>query len=215
MDNLLEIACFNLESCLIAQKAGAHRIEFCTDYASGGLTPSFQEIAKVRQLIKIPLHVIIRFKNDDIKPMEEAIWFCNKFKIDGVVFGVLKDKTIDILSCVKLVELAESMQCTFHRDIDKCLNIDESVEQLIDIGFHNVLTSGGKENALEGIETIARLQQKYGEKINIIPGGGIRPNNIKLIKEKTGCTTFHSAALQQNNLIADEQIITDLLKQLV
>ncbi|MBP9069972.1 MAG: copper homeostasis protein CutC, partial [Bacteroidia bacterium] len=75
---LLEIACFNIESCLIAQKAGAHRIEFCNDYESGGLAPSFQEIAKARQLIKIPLHVIIRFKKDEVKLMEEAIWFCNK-----------------------------------------------------------------------------------------------------------------------------------------
>ncbi len=207
----LEIACFNIESCLIAQKAGANRIEFCNDYESGGITPSFQEIAKVRQLIKIPLHVIIRFKNDDVKMMEEAIWFCKKFKIDGVVFGVIKESAVDILPCVKLVELASPMKCTFHRYIDKCANMDESIEQLIDIGFHNVLTSGGKENALEGIEIIAKLQQKYGDKINIIPGGGIRPNNVKLIKEKTNCNTFHSSAMDLSTKTVDETIIKDLL----
>lgn len=211
MANLLEIACFNIESCLIAQKSGAHRIEFCNDYESGGLTPSFQEIAKARQLIKIPLHVIIRFKKDEVKLMEEAIWFCKKFKIDGVVFGVLKDKAIDILSCVKLVELAKPMKCTFHRYIDKCTNINESIEQLIDIGFDTVLTSGGKETALEGIETIAKLQLDYGNKIAIIPGGGIRPNNIQQIKEKTQCSTFHSAALDPISKNVDENIIKELL----
>jgi len=215
MANLLEIACFNIESCLIAQKSGAHRIEFCNDYVSGGLTPSFQEIAKARQLIKIPLHVIIRFKKEEIKLMEEAIWFCKKFKIDGVVFGILKENSIDILSCVKLFELAGPMHCTFHRYIDKCINLGESIEQLIDIGFQNVITSGGKENALDGIETITKLQQKYGEKINIIPGGGIRPNNIQSLKERTHCTTYHSSALIQNSDVADEQIITELLQQLV
>lgn len=215
MGNLLEIACFNIESCLIAQKAGAHRIEFCNDYQSGGLTPSFQDIAKARQLIKIPLHVIIRFKKDEIKQMEEAIWFCKKFNIDGVVFGILKEKTIDILSCVKLVELAGTMACTFHRDIDKCTNIFESVEQLIDIGFTNVLTSGGKQNAKEGIETIAKLQEKYGDKINILAVGGIRPDNLTEIKEKTHCSNFHSAALKHPLNTADEQMITELLKQLV
>ncbi len=60
-----------------------------------------------------------------------------------------------------------------------------------------------------------QLQQKYGDKINIIPGGGIRPNNIKLIQENTNCTTFHSAAIKPNSEVADEQIITDLIKQLV
>jgi copper homeostasis protein len=208
---ILEIACFNVESCVIAQKAGADRIEFCNDYASGGLTPSFQDIAKVRQLIQLPLHVIIRFKKDDVKQMEEAIWFCKKFKIDGVVFGALKENNVDILSCVKLVELARPMKCTFHRYIDQCKDIDASIEQLIDIGFDNVLTSGGKENAVDGIDTISRLQMNFGDKITIIPGGGVRANNVKLIKEKTNCHTFHSSALLQNDKNVNETIIKELL----
>jgi copper homeostasis protein len=209
---MLEIACFNIESCVIAQKAGAHRIEFCTDYENGGYTPSFQEIGKVRQVIKIPLHVMIRFKNDEIKPMEEAIWFCKKFNIDGVVFGIVKENKVDILPCAKLVDLAGSMKCTFHRYIDKCSDLDESIEHLIDIGFDSVLTSGGKANALEGLDTIARLQQKYGQKITIIPGGGIRGNNVKEIKEKTKCTVFHSAARSLNSKNTEESMVKDLLQ---
>ncbi len=208
---MLEIACFNIESCLIAEKAGAHRIEFCTDYESGGFTPSFQEIGKIRQLIKIPIHVMIRFKNDEIKPMEEAIWFCKKFNVDGVVFGIVKENKVDILPCAKLVDLAGNMKRTFHRYIDKCLDIDQSIEQLIDIGFDSVLTSGGKANALEGIETIARLQEKFGDKINIIPAGGVRPDNVKLIKEKTNCTQFHSSALHLKSKTANAAIIKELL----
>src|ERR1051326_5298875 len=102
---LLEIACFNIESCLIAQNAGAHRVEFCTDYSGGGYTPSFQDIGKARQLIKIPLHVIIRFKNDEMKPMEDAIRFCEKNNLNGVVFGVLKDKKVDAQQCNRLLNL--------------------------------------------------------------------------------------------------------------
>jgi copper homeostasis protein len=208
---MLEIACFDLQSCVIAQNAGAHRIEFCNDYDGGGYTPSFQDIAKARQLIKIPLHIIIRFKKDNIKMMEEAVWFCRKFKVDGVVFGIVKDNAVDILPCVKLVELASPMKCTFHRDIDQCSNMDESIERLIDIGFDNVLTSGGKNSALEGLDEIARLQNTYGSKITIIPGGGIRPDNVKTIKEKTKCTVFHSAALDLNSKNTSESIVKELL----
>lgn len=208
---MLEIACFNIDSCLIAQKAGAHRIEFCTDYEHGGYTPSFQEIGKIRQHIKIPLHVMIRFKNEEIKPMEEAIWFCKKFNVDGVVFGVVKENKVDILPCAMLVDMAGNMKCTFHRYIDTCANIDESIEQLIDIGFDSVLTSGGKTNAMEGIDTLAHLQEKYGDKINIIPGGGIRPDNVKLIKQKTNCKIFHSSAMNLNSKTADEAMIKELL----
>ena len=41
---LLEIACFNSESCLIAQNTGADRIEFCENYSVGGITPTDEEI---------------------------------------------------------------------------------------------------------------------------------------------------------------------------
>ena len=37
---MLEIACFNKESALIASRAGADRIEFCAGFEVGGTTPS-------------------------------------------------------------------------------------------------------------------------------------------------------------------------------
>jgi copper homeostasis protein len=208
---LLEIACFNIESCVIAQNAGAHRVEFCTDYSKGGYTPSFQDIGKTRQLIKIPLHVIIRFKNEEIKPMEDAIKFCEKNNIDGVVFGILRNKTVDAQLCHRLLNLCGGMKTTFHRYIDECINIEESVQTLMDLGFDNVLTSGGEKTAEEGVDAISFLREKYGQQINIIPGGGIRPGNIKMLREKTKCTTFHSAALDLNSKNASEKIIKELL----
>jgi copper homeostasis protein len=37
--SVLEIACFDYESALIAAKAGAGRIEYCHDYSMGGKSP--------------------------------------------------------------------------------------------------------------------------------------------------------------------------------
>ena len=50
-NKLLEIACFNIESCLLAQDAGADRIEFCADYSLGGITPQHHDILKAKQLV--------------------------------------------------------------------------------------------------------------------------------------------------------------------
>lgn len=214
---MLEIACFSIESCLMAQNAGAHRIEFCTNYESGGLTPSFDHILKVRDQIHIPLHVIIRFSTnsfiaDHLKEMQNAITFCRENHVDGVVFGSLNKKNeVDIETCEILLEKVGSMHCTFHRDIDKCEDLEGNVQKLINLGFNSVLSSGGKANALEGATNLAGLQSKFGYQIEVIAGGGIRPNNIAQIIKRTQCGTYHSAALDENSKNVDPQMIEDLL----
>lgn len=208
---VLEIACFNVQSCLIAQEAGADRIEFCVDYNSGGITPAKTDIIEVKKLLQIPLHVIIRprggnfiYSNEEIEIMKNYILFCKQHHIDGVVFGILKpDITINTNANKELVELAKPMSVTFHRAIDECIDIEKALDEIIGLGFNKVLSSGGKQSALAGIETLKNCQEKFGEKITIIPGGGIRSNNIELIVKETKCKQFHSAALSNSIDITD------------
>lgn len=219
-NNLLEIACFNIESCLLAQDAGANRIEFCADYSIGGITPKHHDILKVKQLLHIPLHVIIRprggdfnYNEKEIETIKKDILFCKEHHINGVVFGGLtEDKKINKVVNIELIELAGNMSTTFHRAIDECNNIQEAMNDIVSIGFNRVLTSGGKLNALDGIEVLKYLQEVYHEKIIIIPGGGIRSNNIELISKETGCNEFHSAALINDKELTDREEIK-LLKE--
>ena len=208
---VLEIACFNVQSCALAQEAGADRIEFCDNYSLGGITPSQTDIIEAKKLLHIPLHVIIRprggnfvYDTEEIEMMKRDILFCKEQQLDGVVFGILNlDNTIDVKANKELLELAKPMSVTFHRAIDECNNIENAFQEIIRLGFNKVLTSGGKQNALEGIDTLKRCQETFGEKITIIPGGGIRSNNIELITKETGCIQFHSAALTNSSDIAD------------
>jgi copper homeostasis protein len=201
---LLEIACFNLQSCYIAESAGADRIEFCHDYDIGGITPAHKDIAELSVRIRIPFHVIIRprggnfiYDSAELEQMKRDILFCREKKVQGVVFGILKNNnTVDESACAELLELAKPMHCTFHRAIDSCEDLFASTEILIRLGFDSVLTSGKKENAFEGTEILKKLQRKYGAKINIIAGGSVRSENIDEIHRISGCTTFHSSALR-------------------
>ncbi|HWY12994.1 MAG TPA: copper homeostasis protein CutC, partial [Bacteroidia bacterium] len=93
---LLEIACFNLRSCLIAQKAGAHRIELCENYKAGGITPSQNLIIEARKNLQIDLFVMIRpregiffYYNSEFEQMKSQIKFCKENKCNGIVFGIL------------------------------------------------------------------------------------------------------------------------------
>lgn len=220
---VLEIACFNLQSCAQAQEAGADRIEFCDNYHSGGITPSKSDIIEARKIIHIPLHVIIRprggnfvYDTEEIEIMKRDVLFCKELNVNGVVFGALNsDNTIDLIANKELVELAKPMSVTFHRAIDECENTEKALKEIIGLGFNKVLTSGGKKSAIEGIETLKSYQEKYGKKITIIPGGGIRSSNIASIAKETQCHQFHSAAITDSTSISDPLEIKHLKLKLL
>lgn len=211
---LLEVACFDVESCFIAEQAGAGRIEFCSDYSSGGVTPLWDDILKVKKGLSIPLHVIIRprggnfvYSTTEMDAMKRDILFCKEHQVNGLVFGVLtSDHAIDVRANNELIGLCAGLSCTFHRAVDECMDIDRAVDDIINLGFHSVLTSGGKRNVIEGIDHLTRLQKTVGEQITIMPGGGVRSSNIAQLLEQTGCREFHSAAMINQVINAGEII---------
>ncbi|MBL7932514.1 MAG: copper homeostasis protein CutC [Bacteroidia bacterium] len=217
LKKVLEIACFNLESALIAQSAGADRIELCTDYSSGGISPKIELVKETREKIQIPLHVIVRSRDGNFCynafELEEMVAYtelCKNAGVNGVVFGALTDdKKIDLEACSTVKKAAGNMTLTFHRAIDECVDIKRGLQEIISLDYHRVLTSGGKQNAMNGIQSLKEMQNEFGNKIIIMPGGGIRSNNIKQILD-TGCKEFHSAAITKSGALTDSQEIENL-----
>lgn len=216
---ILEIACFNLESCLIAQKAGANRIELCENYSEGGLTPSQHLIQEARQKLKIDLFVMIRpragnfvYSDDEFEQMKKQILFCKENKCDGFVFGILtSENKVDVKKCKELVDLAKPLPSTFHRAFDEIKDSEAALEELINCGFKRILTSGKQKTALEGADLILKLSKLAKNRITLIAGGGIRSANIQELNKKTGLKEFHSAAIMNNDFIASELEIKNIL----
>ena len=125
----IEIACFNLESAVIAQKAGADRVELCADMSVGGITPTIEIIQQVREHLTIDLYVMIRprggnfvYSEAEFEQMKSEIETIKKLDVNGFVFGILKDdNTINIEQNKVLVELVKPFSCTFHRAFDEVL----------------------------------------------------------------------------------------------
>jgi len=203
---ILEIAVFDFASAAIAVAAGADRIELCADYASGGITVSHDVLKKIKQNISIPVFPIIRprggnfvYSDEEFETMKQDILFCKELNYEGVVLGILKkDKTIDVVRTAALVSLAYPMQVTFHRAFDECADPFAALEEIINCGCKRILTSGQKPSAQEGIRLLAELIVKADKRICIMPGGGIRANNLSTILS-THAKEFHSAALFRNN----------------
>jgi len=197
--NKIEVCVANVESAVIAQKAGAHRIELCDNLYEGGTTPSFATIKFIRELVRIDMHVMIRprggdfyYSDDEMKIMFENIKTCRELGADGVVLGCLKlDGTINIQRTKQLVDYAWPMSVTFHRAFDLTPDPLEAMENIIECGIDRILTSGQRNNVVEGTPLIKKLIEKATDRIIIMPGGGVNEHNIKELLDQTGASEFH------------------------
>jgi len=214
----LEIAVFNYESAVIAEQCGADRIELCENYSAGGITPQPELIRKVKSKLKIPARIMIRpragnfiYNDSEFEEMKNSINHCSVLGMDGVVFGVLEENNlIDKRRCTELVQLAKPMHATFHRAFDEVKNPVEALEEIIECGFDRILTSGQKQTAVEGAKIISELIIQAKERIIIMPGGGVRAENILEIKNRTGAKEFHSAAVNLQTMLPEENEIRQM-----
>lgn len=218
----LEIACFNLESAIIAQDNGADRVELCANMKEGGTTPDFELTKIVRDRVAIDLNVMIRPRGGDFvyshfefEQMKSEILVLKKLQVDGFVFGILKeDGTINEQQNAELVAMAKPLPCTFHRAFDGVKNKFQALESLIECGFKTILTSGKITNVVDGIDVLARLVEKANNRIVIMPSGGLRSTNIGLLKEKTNAVFYHSSAIIDTVEIANPEEIKALKSHL-
>lgn len=204
--NHLEIACFKIVSAIIAQQAGANRIEFCADMNIGGVTPKSADFILLKSKIYIPVFVMIRprggnfvYSNEEFEQMKNDILNFKNAGADGFVFGILtENKEVNFIQNKELVQLANPLPCTFHRAFDEINNQMEALDKIIECGFKTILTSGNANNAMEGLSSLKALALKSNDKICIMPGGGVRATNIEILKENINTNWFHSSAVIQN-----------------
>lgn len=214
---LLEICANSYQSAINAEKAGAHRIELCSELAVGGITPSYGLIKKVMEDISIPVHVLIRprsgdfsYSDDEFAIMKTNIQFCKDMGCAGIVSGILKpDNTIDIPRTQELVELSKPMSFTFHRAFDWVQDPKEGIKKLEEIGVNSVLTSGQESSAEHGLSLLKELQKL--SKVSILPGGGVNIQNIQLF-QKAGFDEVHLSATKQIQTIEVPKVSMNSLK---
>ncbi|HVP50363.1 MAG TPA: copper homeostasis protein CutC [Candidatus Bathyarchaeia archaeon] len=200
---LLEIIALTVEDCLAAESGGADRIELCAAIATGGLTPSLGALIEAKKRMRIPIMAMVRpraggfcYSEDDFAVMRRDAALLVEHGADGIVFGVLhSDGTIDVKRCEKMLEIVGSRQTVFHRSFDVTPRPLEALEQLIELGFKRVLTSGQEKTAAQGRELLRQLVDRAAGRIEVMPGGGVRPHNVGGIVEATGCRQVHLTAL--------------------
>ena len=202
----LEIAVFSVQSALDAIQAGAHRIELCENPNEGGTTPSYGSLLVMSKQQTVPVFPIIRPRGGDFlytemefQIMKQDVIVAKELGFKGVVIGLLNsDGRIDKIRTAELVSLAKPMQVTFHRAFDRCVDPIQGLEDIIETGCHRILTSGQVPNVANALPLIKQLVEQANGRIVIMPGSGVRANNINEILMQTGVVEIHSSARQNN-----------------
>ena len=213
MKPIVEICCGSYYDAKQAFLGGADRIELNSGLYLGGLTPSVASLNAVKEDFNLNTICMVRprgagffYLEEDKKIMFKDAISLLKENADGIAFGFLtKNKQIDLENTKKMVNLIKDFdikkEAVFHRAFDCVENPYKEIENLINIGVDRLLTSGLENKAIEGLNLIKDLQQKYGNQIQILAGSGINDKNAKYIIEQTGINQIHSSC---KSFIKDE-----------
>jgi copper homeostasis protein len=201
----LEACVDSADGVAAAFSGGADRVELCANLAEGGTTPSLGTLIASGAAAQIPIMAMIRPRGGDfvysqleLESMQHDIAAAKQSGARGVVLGVLRaDGTVDAETTRALADFARPMQVTFHRAFDMTRDLDEALGVLMELGIDRVLTSGGEANVIEGLDRIAALVRIAGKRIAVMPGGGVREENVARVIETTGAREVHFTARSQ------------------
>lgn len=211
---LVEVCANSLESAMNAEKAGADRIELCSELAVGGVTPSHGLIKMVVQHVSIPVHVLIRPRSGDFTYSEpefdSMIWdidICRELGVAGIVSGILqKNFELDEVRTSQLIATSKNLYFTFHRAFDWIKDPFVTVKSLERLGADCVLTSGQEKSAIEGLPRLKRLKDS-ASKLLIMPGSGINENNVDCFREG-GFGAVHLSGIKMHQTLNDPPAVS-------
>jgi copper homeostasis protein len=199
---LLEVCVDSVGGARAAFEGGADRIELCAGLVEGGTTPSAGMIRAVLEATRLPVMVMIRprggdycYDRDELRTMQYELDAVLQHPVAGIVFGVLtREGQIDVEACRSLCRQASHVSKTFHRAFDQTRDAHQALQQLFSLPIDRLLSSGQQATALAGLPLLRELVQAGGKRLRIMPGAGIRPENVKQIVQVTGAREIHCSA---------------------
>lgn len=203
MEKIVEICCGSYEDALNSYRGGAKRIELNSALHLGGLTPSLATLKLTKQNTDLKVICMVRprgagfhYTDAEFEVMKYDAKILMENGSDGLAFGFLdEDGNIDIEQTKQMLDIVKEYngEAVFHRAFDCVKDPYQAIETLINLGIDRVLTSGLEAKAMDGVELIKELQEKYGSHIEILAGSGMNATNANEMIEKTGICQVHSS----------------------
>ncbi|MBK8404387.1 MAG: copper homeostasis protein CutC [Saprospiraceae bacterium] len=197
---VFELCTASVQAVELAAVHQLKAIELCTDLHCGGVTPSMGLVRFARERFFGELAILIRTRPGDFvySPSEKRIMLDDVRKyvdlgVDAfVVGGLTAEGLIDEPFLEDIMTVSCGLNLCFHKAFDELTDQMKGLNTLIDFQWDRVLTSGGAANSSLGIPKIKKLNDLSENKICLMPGGGIRSDNILDILGATECTRIHA-----------------------
>lgn len=203
MEKIVEICCGSYYDAKMAALGGAKRIELNSALHLGGLTPTLSSLKLVKEEFDLNVICMVRprgagfhYNDEDFKVMLADAELLMEKGADGLAFGILDEHgEVDIERNKQIIAIIKKYNGTavFHRAFDCVKDPFKTMEILIDLGVDRVLTSGLEAKAMDGKEMIKQLQERFGDRIEILAGSGMNATNANEMMNYTGIHQVHSS----------------------
>ncbi|MBV6404883.1 MAG: copper homeostasis protein CutC [Flavobacteriales bacterium] len=197
----VEVCATSLAEAMAAARAGVDSVELCTWPDCGGVTPSYGLVNAVKEDLGIPLRVLIRATpggfhytmGERQAMLRDALLI--GMSVPGLVIGALDEDGAPDSTFIRAVRMAApEAEVTFHRAIDRSTDPAAAFASCMAEGVQRVLTSGGRTLAIDGALTIKAMVEGAQGRLQVAAAGGITPQNVVELVERTGVTEVHFAA---------------------
>lgn len=199
----LEVCVERVDEAVNAALHGATRIELNQGLKLDGLTPSLAACEWVVEHCSVPTIAMVRphsssfrYSNPEKSCMLRDCELLLAAGVAGIACGAIReDGELDYAFIAQIANLCDTRECVVHRVFDTIADQEAALSPLVDCGVTRILTSGGQPSALSGADRIRRLRLLAGDRIQILPGGGVHSGNIRSLLDRTGCNQFHGSFL--------------------
>lgn len=206
---LVEVCIETPDDARAAASGGADRLELCRDLPCGGLTPNLDSVREVVAATTRPVVAMLRcrpgdylYSESELANMEKEVAPLLEAGASGIVFGALDATGMPDAASVRRIRAAIDLaasdvrraELTFHRAFDEVPDQSAGLDSLVELGVDRILTSGHPDGVTSGLDRLTELIALAGERITVMPGGGIRPDNIVDLLRRTGARELHFSA---------------------
>ena len=223
IEPVLEVIACSVADAIEAHKGGAKRLEVVRNLEQGGLTPSIELVAAIKNTVDLPLRVMLRENvgferngEEEIRTLSSAAEQFSKLGIDGVVIGFLKEHRVDIELVRRVLARVPGLKVTFHHAFEETRNQFEALRDIKAIRqVDRILSSGGAGDIQQRTERLAAYADGAAPEITILAGGGINSEAIALLRRTTVIREFHVGRAARSGFRVDGEVKAELVMKLV
>lgn len=186
----------------------ADRIELCDNLAEGGTSVSIgvaKEALVISKKHEVPVMAMVRprkgnfvFSEAELRSMLTDVAAYRELGMDGIVFGCLTaDNNLDLAANQAIISAAQGASLTFHMAFDELNEPLAAIDWLAEQGVHRILTHGGPLHTAisDNYDRLRQYQEYAGNRLIILPGGGITTENMASVAENLDVQEVHGTRL--------------------